>query len=375
MQTVTARAPARSERTTTSAKPRRSQKGPIFWVVLGLVGIFLLIAGIKGLQFAKMIKQGKATVLPPTTVTSAKVKKGDWVPMLTAIGSISPVQGATISAELAGTVGEMGFESGAPVKKGRYADTDRHFRRGSATPSAQADAELAKANLDRAQDLSKNTVISKSELEPRPRITTRQSAVDNMQSMIDKKTISAPFEGIAGIREVNPGQMVPVGDKLVTLQALDNVFVDFSLPQHDLAKVAVGLEVKVTTDAIQGREFKGTLRAINSAIDSATRSVEVQATLENEDHALRAGMFAKVEVVLPQKNSTLFIPATAVLLCALRRFRLPDREKAEQETGKDELILRQQFIRLGESRGAACGRAAPGGRRRRGDNRAWSASL
>jgi membrane fusion protein, multidrug efflux system len=352
MQTVTARAPVRSERTTTSAQPRRSQKGPIFWVVLGLVGIFLLFAGIKALQIVTMIKAGKAMVPPPTTVTSAVVKQADWQPTVSAIGSVSPVQGATISAELAGRVSEIDFESGAKVEKGQpllkldVAAEEAQLR------SAKADLELAKSDLNRAQNLSKGNVISKSELDTaKAKYDAAKAAVDNMQATIDKKAISAPFAGVAGIRYVNPGQMVAVGDKLVSLQTLDNVFVDFSLPQNDLAKVAVGLEVNVTTDAVPGREFKGTLSAINSSIDPATRSVQVQATLENKDHTLRPGMFAKVEVLLPQKISTLFIPATAVSYAPFGDSVYVIEKKQNKETKKDELVLRQQFIRLGESRG------------------------
>lgn len=352
MQTVTARAPARSERTTTSAQPRRSQKGPIFWVVLALVGIFLLFAGIKALQIVTMIKAGKAMVPPPTTVTSAIVKQADWRPTISAVGSVSPVQGATISAELAGRVSEIDFESGAKVEKGQpllkldVAAEEAQLR------SAKADLELAESDLNRAQNLSKGNVISKSELDTaKAKYDAAKAAADNMQATIDKKAISAPFAGVAGIRYVNPGQMVAVGDKLVSLQTLDNVFVDFSLPQSDLGKVAVGLEVNVTTDAVSGRQFKGTLSAINSSVDPATRSVQIQASFENKDHALRPGMFAKVEVLLPQKVSTLYLPATAVSYAPYGDSVYVIEKKQNKETKKDELILRQQFIRLGESRG------------------------
>jgi len=172
-----------------------------------------------------------------------------------------------------------------------------------------------------------------------------------MQSSIDKKVIRAPFDGIAGIREVNVGQMVPVGQKLVTLQDLDQVFVDFSLPQQQLGDVTVGLPVKVTTDAIQGREFEGKLSAVNSAIDAATRSVSLQATLDNSDHALRAGMFARVSVILPQKNPTLFIPATSVMYAPFGNSVYAIEKKKDEKTGKESLALRQQFIRTGETRG------------------------
>ncbi len=337
---------------TVPPRPKRRARGPIFFVVLGLVAIFLLIAGIKGLQIFSMIKMGKSMVMPPTTVTSAKVQKGDWAPSLRAVGSINPVQGATIGAELAGMVSEIGFESGRPVKKGDLLVKLDASAEQAQLRSAQADAELAKADFERARGLAEGRVISKAEMDSAAaKFTQRKAAVDNMQSVIDKKEIRAPFDGIAGIREVNPGQMVPVGQKLVTLQALDKVFVDFSLPQQALGSLKVGLPVKVTTDAIEGREFDGTLSAINSAIDPATRSISLQATIDNADHALRAGMFARVQVLLPETKPTLFIPATAVAYAPFGNSVYLIEQKKDEKTGKDALVLRQQFIRTGETRG------------------------
>ena len=336
-----------------SAPPTRKRaRGAVFKVVLGLIAIFLVIAGIKGLQFFTMIKAGKAMVLPPTTVTSAKVKKGNWTPTLSAVGSITPVQGATISAELAGTVSEIGFESGKPVKKGDLLVKLDASAEQAQLRSAQADAELAKADFERARDLAARKVISEAELDAASaKYTQRKAAVDNMQSVIDKKEIRAPFDGIAGIREVNPGQMVPVGQHLVTLQALDKVYVDFSLPQQQLGSVQVGLPVKVITDAIDGREFDGKLTAIDSAINPATRSVSLQATIDNADHALRAGMFARVQVILPETKPTLYIPETAVSYAPFGNSVFVIEKQKDEKTGKEVLALRQQFIRTGETRG------------------------
>ena len=353
MQTAIGSPPSRSAaRSTTAPLPKRRLVWPIFKVVLGLIIVFLLIAGIKGFQIFSMIKAGKAMVLPPTTVTSAKVKKVDWAPSLTAVGSITPVQGATISAELPGMVSEIGFESGRPVKKGSLLVKLDSSAEQAQLRSAQAEAELAKADFDRARDLAQRKVISKAEFDAAAsRYTQRKAAVDNMQSVIDKKEIRAPFDGSAGIREVNPGQMVPAGQKLVTLQALDKVFVDFFLPQQQLGKVEVGMPVKMTTDAIDGLAFKGVLSAINSAIDPATRAVSLQATIDNGEHALRAGMFARVEVLLPETHPTLIIPSTAVAYAPYGNSVYVIEKKKDEKTGKDALVLRQQFVRTGETRG------------------------
>jgi len=353
MQTATNRTLSQpSSGTSASSAPKRRPTRAVIRVVLGLLGIFLIIAGIKGLQIFSMLSAAKSMVLPPTTVTSAKVQKGDWAPSLTAIGSITPVQGATISAELPGMVSEIGFESGRPVKKGDVLVKLDSSAEQAQLRSSEADAELAKADFDRARDLSQRKVISKAELDAASsKYMQRKAVVDNMQSVINKKEIHAPFDGIAGIREVNPGQMVPAGQKLVTLQALDSVFVDFSLPQQELARVKVGMPVKMTTDAIEGRKFDGTLSAINSAVDSATRSVSLQATIDNADHALRAGMFARVQVLLPETKSTLFVPTTAVAYAPYGNSAYVIEKKKNEKTGKDSLIIRQQFIRTGETRG------------------------
>jgi len=335
----------------TSAPPK-SSRGAVFKVVVGLIGVFLIVAGIKASQIMKLISTGKAMVPPPMTVTSAKVEKADWQPTLTAVGSIAPVQGATISAELPGMVSEIGFESGKPVKQGDVLLKLDASAEQAQMRSAEADAALAKSDFDRARDLAARKVISQAELDgAAAKFTQRKAAVDNMQSVINKKEIRAPFDGMAGIRAVNPGQMVQVGQNLVTLQALDRVFADFSLPQQQLNEVKTGLAVKVTTDAIEGRQFDGTLTAVNSAIDAATRNVSLQATLENADHALRAGMFARVKVLLPQTNTTLYIPATAVSYAPYGNSVYVIEKKQGEKTKKDALLLRQQFIRTGETRG------------------------
>jgi membrane fusion protein (multidrug efflux system) len=324
----------------------------VWKVVLGLLAVLLLLGGIKAWQIMTLVSAGKKMVPPPMTVTSAEVKLGDWQPMLSAVGSVSPVQGAMISAELAGTVAEIDFDSGKLVKKGEVLLQLDASAEEAQMRSAEADAELAKKDFERAQDLATRKVISPAELDAaQSKYSQKKAAVENMQSVIDKKKIRAPFDGIAGIRAVNPGQMVKVGDALVSLQAMDRVYVDFSLPQQQLADVKQDLPVKVTTDAIPNREFEGKLTAINSAIDPATRNVSLQATLDNSDHALRAGMFARVRVLLPQQNQTLFIPSTAVSYAPYGNSIFVIEKKTDHKTQKEALVLRQAFIRTGETRG------------------------
>ncbi|HEY1769719.1 MAG TPA: efflux RND transporter periplasmic adaptor subunit [Chthoniobacterales bacterium] len=352
MQTTISRTPTVPARAPFPAPAVRRRKGPIIAVIAGLLLIVILFIGIKVLQIVTMVR-GAASMSPPaTTVTSAFVKKANWQPTLYAVGSISAVQGAMLAAEVAGRVTEIDFESGAKVNKGDLLLKIDASSEIAQLHSAQADAALAKADLKRAQNLAKGNVIAQADFDSaQAKFAAAQASVENMQAIIDKKEIHAPFSGIAGIRYVNPGQQVAAGDKLVELQTLDQVYADFSLPQNALAKVKVGETVDITTDAIPGREFAGKLTAVNPAVDPTTRSVQMQASLDNKDHALRPGMFARVQVMLPEKNSTLYIPATAVAYAPYGDSVYVIEKKQNEKTKKDELILRQQFVRLGDRRG------------------------
>ena len=317
----------------------------------GLAAIVLFLVLTKGLQIVKMTSAGQQG-MPPTTVTSAEVKQENWPPLLSAVGSVSAVQGATISSELPGTVAEVGFESGAVVKKGALLVRFDTSAEEAQLRSADADTELAKADLERARDLANRKVISKAELDTaESKFKQKTAMTENMRAIIAKKTMQAPFDGIAGIRMVNVGQMVKAGDQIVPLQSLDPVYVDFALPQQRLAELSPGLEVNMHTDAFPARVFRGTLTAINSAVEVATRNVTLQATFPNADHKLKPGMFAKVDVVLPRKEPVLAIPATAIAYAPYGDSVFVIEKKKDEKSGKESQVIRQQFIRTGETRG------------------------
>jgi len=323
------------------------------WIAIaGVVGLAILLIFIKGLQIFTMISAAKKMTPPPETVTSAIVQEEDWAPVLSAVGSISPVQGAIISSELPGIVAEVAFESGATVKKGDllvHLDTTAEEAQ---LKSADADTELARADVERARDLAARKVISKAEIDAAESKFNQKSAMtENMRAIIAKKTIRAPFDGAAGIRTVNVGQMINAGQQIVPLQSLDPVFADFALPQQNLAKLSPGLEVRVTTDAVPGHVFAGKLTAINSMVDVASRNVMLQATLENPGHALRPGMFAKIDVVLPEKQKALVVPGSAISYAPFGDSVFVIEKQKDPKTGKESQTIRQQFVRVGEARG------------------------
>ena len=328
----------------------KSTRKALSKAVLGFVVVVLMIVGIKALQILKM--KSAPMMMPPTTVSSAPVKEEDWSPMLSSVGSISAVQGAVVSTELGGTVAEIKFPNGSVAKQGDVLVKLDASSEEAQLRTAEADLELARADLQRSQDLATRKVISKAELDSaESKFKQKQGTVDNMRAMIVKKEVRAPFAGQLGIRQVNVGQMINAGQQVVSLQALDPVYVDFALPQQHLANLSQGLEVHVQTDALPGREFVGKLTALNSSVDPVTRNVGLQATLENRDHALRPGMFAKIDVVLPEKEKTLVVPGSAVSYAPYGDSVFVIEKKKEPKTGKESQMIRQQFVRVGEARG------------------------
>ena len=332
-----------------NVRPRRRWRAVVIAMGL-LISIVVFVFGVKALQIGKMMST--KMVMPPTTVSSAVVKEEDWAPTLSAIGSVSAVQGAVVSTELGGIVAEIDFQNGGVAKKGDVLMRLDSSAEEAQLHTAQADLELAKANLERERDLAARKVVSKQELDAaESTFGQKQGAVDNMRSFITKKQVRAPFDGMLGIRQVNVGQMINSGQQVVQLTALDRVYVDFALPQQNIPQLATGYEARVHADALPDREFKGKVTALNSMVDTVTRNVGIQATLENPDHALVPGMFVKVDVILPEKSKTLVIPGSAVSYAPYGNSVFVIENKKDPNTGKESQSLRQTFVRIGEARG------------------------
>jgi membrane fusion protein, multidrug efflux system len=330
------------------------RKAPTKGAIFATLALFLALADVKAFQFRKMASS--PMTMPPTTVSSAPVKEEDWRPVLSSVGSISAVQGAVVSTELGGTVGEIRFQNGGEAKKGDVLIRLDVSAEEAQLHTAQADLELASADLQRSRDLAARHVISKAEQDAtESKFNRLKAVVDQMRSMITKKEVHAPFDGQLGIRQVNVGQNINAGQQVVPLTALDPLYVDFALPQQELSKLSDGLEVRLHSDAMPGKEFKGKLTAINSMVDAVTRNVTVQATVQNPDHVLRPGMFGKVEVELPEKHKTLVVPGSAISYAPFGNSVFVIEKKKDEKTGKETETIRQQFVRLGEARGDLVG--------------------
>jgi len=337
----------------------------ILLTLLGLIVVVGAIAGVKVLQIRKMIAQGAAFVPPPETVTTAEARMESWESVLTSVGSLTAVQGVTVSAELAGKVVRIAFEPGAQVHTGDLLVQQDISTEEAQLPGAEATVVLARADLARANDLLARKIVPQSEVDAAvAKLQEAEAAVETIRAAIAKKTIHAPFAGRLGIRLVNLGQMLREGDEIVSLQALDPIFVDFLLPQQRLAEIRAGLAVRVTNDALADRVIEGKITAINPQVDAATRNVRVQATVANPEELLRPGMFVNVTLVLPEREPVLTIPATAILYAPYSDSVFVVEEKKSEAPHNPSssppdassadpaaLLLRQQFIRLGEQRG------------------------
>ncbi len=331
--------------------------------IIALGGFFVVVltlGAIKAAQIKGM--SGMDHSQPPTSVATIAAQALDWQPVLKSIGTLAPVEGVTISADADGTIVRLGADSGTAVQAGDLlVELDTSVEQANLT-AAQATAELSRINLERATDLWGRQAIAKSDFDGAD--ATAKQAVANvasLQALIAKKQLRAPFAGRVGIRFVNTGQFVARGQPLLPLQKLDPIFVNFNVPQRQLPALALGQTVAVVIDAF-AQPFSGRITAINSEVDAATRNVSVQATLANPTEVLRAGMFARVEVQLPATETLVVVPATAIAYASYGNS-VYVVEKMKHADGKEYLGVRQQFVKLGATRGdlvAVTGGLKPG---------------
>lgn len=321
-----------------------------FFTVAGLAVVVSALWGVKGLQFAAMGAQKWS--MPPETVTTAVATEQSWTPTAGAVGSLAAVQGVTLAAEMDGKVERIDFESGAAVKAGQVLVQLDVAAEQAQLKAAEASAEWARVSLERSRQLLASHTVSQADFDQADAQYKQASAqAENVRSVIEKKTIRAPFGGRAGIRLVNLGQILRAGDQVVSLQSLDPIYANFLLPQQELALVTPGLDVEVRTDALPDKLVKGKVTAINPDVDPATRNVSVQATLANPSEELRPGMFAEVSVLLAGESKVLTIPTSAVLYAPYGNSVFVVEEKKDPQTGQTGKFIRQQFVRLGDQRG------------------------
>ncbi|MBI2213276.1 MAG: efflux RND transporter periplasmic adaptor subunit [Acidobacteria bacterium] len=325
-------------------------------VMLAVVVVVLTALGtLKYQQVQAAIAQGAAFQPPPEAITTMVVTEEAWSSTLGAIGTATAVNGVTVAADLPGIVEKIAFESGRTVQKDDVLVRLDSRQEQAQLKAARAQRDRATLQLDRIEGLRQKKVSSQSELDDaRTAFTQADARVGEIEATIARKTIRAPFTGILGIRQINLGQYLSAGDAIVSLQALQPIYVDFAVPQQQVRSLHPGTTVTVTPDRAAagpaGKPRSGRVTAIDSLVDSATRNVRVRAEFDNRDATLRPGMFVEAKVDLGATSSIVTVPATAINYAPFGDSVFVV-EQIAKPNGVKYLGVRQQFVKLGGSRG------------------------
>jgi len=323
--------------------------------MLIMLGCVLVLVAILAVGFILHIRGLMASAPKPfpQTVSTAKVVAVEWQPQLSSVGTVMPFRGVDVTSEIAGLVREIKFKSGQTVRQNEIlfvlnADSDI-----AQLHSLEANAELAATVLkrDKAQlaveGVSQATVdADEADLKSKRALVAQQAA------LVDKKIIRAPFPGRLGITAINRGQYVNPGDKLVTLQTIDPIYVNFSVPQKQIASLKTNQNLTISSDAFPGVNFAGKVNAVNPLIDSGTRNVLVQAKLANEKMQLLPGMFANVSLDVGEKGKFIILPQAAITYNPYGStvFVVKPGDKKD-EKGNATLTVEQVFVETGMTRG------------------------
>ncbi len=333
--------------------------------LLTIVAVLLVIGGlatIKYKQISQLIgfgKQMEKAGPPPETVGTAVAQSQVWEGDLTAVGSVAAAKGVALSNDAPGIVSQIFFESGDVVHQGQVLlQLDSRVEQAQLASTASR-RDLASINAGRTRALVASGAIAPSQLDNDDfALKTTVKDVTALQAQIDRKTVRAPFTGRLGIRAVNLGQYLNPGTQITVLEAIDSVYVDFTLPQQRLSDIKVGMPVRVAVEGASTGPSDGVIAAIDPEVDSQTRSLKLRASVPNKDEKLRPGMFANVSVVLPTQAPQVTIPQTAVIHASYGDsvFVVEDRKDdsgaiVPGPDGKPVEVAQQKFVRVGETRG------------------------
>lgn len=335
----------------------------MFFMLIGSLVVFGGVFGMKWLGNNMMNDYINAMPVPPVTISTAIVEEMTWPSAVTSVGTLVAVNGADLTAEVDGVVRAIHFESGDNVAKGDLLMAlDSAAERGELA-RLEAEAELAEIDKKRIDSLFQRGSVSQAERDTaQAKTKAARAAVQAQQGRLDKKQIVAPFAGRLGIRRVNVGEFVNVGQALVTLQSLNPIDVDFSLPEKHLGEVAAGYPVEVRTGSQPPLTVTGKLMAVEPKVNASTRNFDLRARLENADGLLKPGQFADVRVELPAQQRYLTIPRSAVNYASYGSsvYVVKDAEPTaaadaesvpEAQAQAPGKIVVQQFVRLGPARG------------------------
>jgi membrane fusion protein (multidrug efflux system) len=347
------------------APRKRVRKRSYIIVITALVVVFGGLAAmnyvIKPQIIASVVQ--KIQTQPPVPVTTAVAKSEKWQSELSAIGTVEAQRGVTLAPQVAGRVEAILFESGTWVKAGQTIVKLDDSTERAQLQAATADLRLKDLNLIRARELAERGNMAQANLDTA--IAQRDQAaaqVELIRAQINQKTIIAPFGGRLGIRQINLGQYLAAGAAMVTLQSVDPIFVNFTLPEREIPRLKVGQEVSVTIEGLKGRVFTGKITSLDAKVDEATRNLLVQATFENKDGALVPGVFARLTVKLSEERDVVSVPETSVTfsLYGDSVYAVVERKDKVGKVvtgpdGKPQLTHERRFVRVAERRNGQAG--------------------
>ena len=321
-------------------------------IVVAVLGIlFGLIFGWGALK-AHFIGQFLAQIpYKPQTVSDIAAAETAWQPSMSAVGSLVAINGANVSSEVPGIVDTIRFESGDSVEPGQTLLTLRTNNDPAMLAQLQATAAVDESNYERDRKQFAADAVSRAQVDTdRATYLAAQAQVQGQLAEMAEKVVKAPFAGTLGIRQVNVGQYLAAGTEIASLQQLDPLFVDFYLPQQALAQIKTGLPVNVSIDAFPGQLFPGMISAINSLVDTASRTIQVRATIQNSSLTLRPGMFATVSIAVGAPATLVTLPQTAITYNPYGDTVYSLRDGQDHD-GKPALIATQSFVQVGDTRG------------------------
>ena len=340
------------------AKRPPSARKRMFWTLLITVLVFGGVFAVWALMQSMMNAFFDDMPQPPVSVATFDARAEQWSGQLEAVGTLVAVNGTDVTTEAGGVVQKIAFQAGQPVSAGTLLVELNSAAELASLQALEASARLAAVQAERWRTLGADRLVSQAEVEERStQAATARAQAESQRALIAQKRIRAPFDGELGIRRVNLGQYVAPGDPIVSLQSLDPIFLDFTLPEQELGQVREGMLVRARVDSLEGREFEGTVTAIEPAVDAATRNFRVQATLDNPERLLRPGSFARVGFDVGGDEDVVVIPQTAVAFNPYGNVVYlvvpgPEGEAADQDDAEGpNLVARQRFVTTGRTRG------------------------
>ncbi|MGO3799351.1 MAG: efflux RND transporter periplasmic adaptor subunit, partial [Vibrio casei] len=318
-----------------------------FFMLLIAVLLFGSVIGFNMFKQKKIAEYMANMPEPEFPVTIVQVSPQDWVPTINAIGFVEPNQGVTLMAQDSGQIEKIDFESGNQVKKGQVLVQVDSKVEIAELKSSQAKLPAAKAKFLRYKGLySKGSISQESYDNAQADYYSLSADIESSKASIERRTITAPFDGIVGLRNVFLGQYLATGDKVVRLEDTSIMRLRFTVPQTDISKIHVDQQINILADSYPGKTFEGKISAIEPAVNAQSGLIQVQADIPNNDGQLRSGMFARASIIMPTLKDQIIVPQTAITytLYGDSIYVIEEKDGVKR--------VKQQVVKVGERKGS-----------------------